>query len=153
MFAGSACSSFLGAICPAVTAVLLCPMQQVGLSVNLGDLWITGAVSSSLKKCVWSSSRVTRASGRAVMGKCSGVSLVTLEIKGDFLTLLVQFFRSRDLWGMSSFLWAGKEGTVSVLSTALLARISGRLRVTASVVVPIYRGQAPLNTIHPGASR
>lgn len=54
-----------------------------------------GCKQQSEKMSAWSSSRVTRASERAVMGKCSGVSLVTLEIKGDSLTLLVQFFRSK----------------------------------------------------------
>lgn len=76
--------------------MLLCPMQQVGLSVNPGrPMDNRGCKQQSEKMSVWCSNRVTRASERAVMGKCSGVSLVTLEIKGDSLTLLVQFFKSK----------------------------------------------------------
>lgn len=45
---------------------------------------------------------------------------------------------------MSSFLWAREEVTEL---TALLMSISGRLGLTASVVVPLYKRLAPLSVV------
>lgn len=77
-----------------------------------------------------------------LMGECSGVSLATLEIRGESLTVVVPLFGSP--LGVSSFLYAGEKVAGSLLPAALLRSISGRLRLTASVVVSIYTRLAPL---------
>ena len=66
--------------------------------------------------------------------------------KRESLTLMVQLLQEQRPLGVSSFLWAGEEVTVSLIPTALLTSIAGRLRLTASVVVSIYKRLAPLNT-------
>lgn len=69
------------------------------------------------------------------MHECSGDSLDTLRVRGEWLT---HGTRLQEPMGVSSFLWAGEMVRISLIPTALLTSILMRL-ITASVVISIYK--------------
>lgn len=79
------------------------------------------------------------------MRECSGISLDTLRIRGEWLTHGTGLQEQRPM-GVSSFLWTGEMVRISLIPAALLTSILRRLMLTASVVVSIYKRQAPLKT-------